>query len=33
MLIGRQENVVTVDFMPGENLESLIKNSPALSRR
>ncbi len=25
MLIGRQENVVTVDFMPGENLESLIK--------
>ena len=25
MLIGKQENVLPVDFMPGENLESLIK--------
>lgn len=25
MLIGSQEQVLTVDFMPGENLESLIK--------
>ncbi|MFK3707823.1 PTS system mannose-specific IIB component [Raoultella sp. BIGb0138] len=25
MLIGSQKHVLTVDFMPGENLESLIK--------
>lgn len=25
MLIGRQDNVITVEFMPGENLEGLIK--------
>lgn len=25
MLIGHQDDVVTVEFMPGENLESLIK--------
>ncbi len=25
LLIGRQDSVVTVEFMPGENLESLIK--------
>ncbi len=25
MLIGAQDNVITVEFMPGENLESLIQ--------